>query len=190
MQSPGLPKASRPSTALSPLAGPRAVGGMCIFSTFIIDRRRKLRCSGHSTAARSAARQSSVVSLLMEMRNALRKHGRPFPGRPSYANARCFALVSFHHDDRRNSGCVSRGAGDATCCPQQALSERPMMLLVAVATRRTDSSSRGPCDVAEYVSLACGEMQAPRQTVHRPSSAQRSLAEEIAHGRTNPFSFI
>src|SRR5262245_32028466 len=42
MQSPGYLKASRPSTALSPLAGPRADGGMRIFSTFIIDRRREL----------------------------------------------------------------------------------------------------------------------------------------------------
>jgi hypothetical protein len=29
---------------------------MCIFPTFIIDRQRELRYSGHSTAARSAAR--------------------------------------------------------------------------------------------------------------------------------------
>jgi hypothetical protein len=34
-----------------------------------------------------------------------------------------------------------------------------------------------------------GEMQTPRQTAHRPSSAQHSTFEEIAHGRKCPLNF-
>ena len=138
---PAIPRHPAQALHLARLPGPRAVGGMRIFSTFIVGRRRKLRRSGHSTAARSAAKQSSVVSLPLEMRNVLRKHCRPFRGRR--VNARSVALASFHRDGRRNSGCLSRGAGHATRRSQGVSFERRIMLRVAVTViaRRTHSSS-------------------------------------------------
>jgi hypothetical protein len=90
---PACPKASRPSTALSPLAGPRA-GGMCIFPTFMIDRQRELRCSGHSTAARSAAMQSSVVSLLLEVRKCLAQTRSATPWSAGHCPFRYVGLLS------------------------------------------------------------------------------------------------
>ena len=38
--------------------------------------------------------------------------------------------------------------------------------------------------VRSYYRNMFGDVQAPRQTVTRPSSAQRSICEAIAHGRT------
>jgi|KBSMisStandDraft_5_1062788.scaffolds.fasta_scaffold487161_2 hypothetical protein len=105
-----LSKASRPSTALSPLAGPRAVGGMCIFPTFIIDRQRELRYSGHSTAARSAARQPSVVSLPMEVRKCLAQTRSATPWSSGQCPFRCVGLLS-----KRSSQCARRSRKHWKC---------------------------------------------------------------------------